>query len=94
MLGVVVNERYIRYIEFTVFSIFSAPDALKIKKRHYLFRSVVAFYMRVVPSFRPSVCLCVCPFVCPLAFKHICQKRRFQPARRILLPAGACLPYD
>ena len=27
--------------------------------------------------------------VCPLAFMQNCQKRRFQPARRILLPAGA-----
>ena len=39
-------------------------------------------YMRVYPS--------VCLSVCPLAFMQNHQKWRFQPARRILLPAWAC----
>ena len=34
--------------------------------------------------------LSVRPSVCPSAFKQNRRKRRFQPARRILLPAGAC----
>ena len=50
--------------------------------------------MRVCPSVRPSVCPCVRVSVRPLAFKRNRQKRRFQPARRILLPAGACFFYE
>ena len=41
---------------------------------------------RVCPSVRPYVRVSVCP----LAFKQNRRKQRFQPARRILLPTGAC----
>ena len=43
-------------------------------------------YMKVCPSVRPSVPMSVRP----LAFKRNRRKRRFQPARRILLPVQAC----
>ena len=54
----------------------------------FLFRcGLASLYegLSIQPCVRPSVC------VRPLASKRNHQKRRFQPARRILLPAGACL---
>ena len=60
-------------------------------------RKSVRPYVR--PSVCPSICMSVrpyvhpsvCRYVRPLALKRNRQKRRSQPARRILLPARACL---